>query len=388
MAGGFSLQAAWAGTLAAIVGFTSSFPVVLEGLRAVGATSTQAASGLMALSVALGLCSLVLSLWTRMPVTAAWSTPGAALLVASGVQAGGFATAVGAFVIAGLLVCLAALWHPLGRMVSAIPSAIANAMLAGVLFGLCIAPVAAIVEMPLAALSIVTAWAVVARFNRLLAVPAAVIVAIGFVAATAPAGSGTLAWWPQPEFVAPVFTLPAAIGIAVPLFLVTMASQNIPGLAVLNANGYRPPTGPLLAMTGLSSVAAAPFGGHAVNLAAITAAICAGEDAQPDPARRYWAGVAGGTVYLVLGPFVGAMSAWIAGASPVLIAAGAGLALLGPFAGAVAAAMVDPADREAAVVTFIVTASGISFFGIGGAFWGLLAGGAIYALSRWSRARA
>lgn len=378
------MQAAAAGLLAAIVGFASSFAVIVQGLVSVGATRAEAASGLMALSVVMGLIAIALSLRTRLPISIAWSTPGAALLVTSGVPEGGFPAAVGAFLVAGALVVVAGLWKPLGRWVAAIPAPLANAMLAGVLFGLCLAPVRAVAELPLLGLAVVVVWAVVAKFRRLYAVPAAVVVAMVLIAATAqvaPADLGSL--WPRPVLVLPSFTPGAVVGLALPLFIVTMASQNIPGIAVLNVNGYRPAPGPLFRATGVGSLVAAPFGGHAVNLAAITAALCAGPDAHPDPARRWWAATVAGVAYVLFGLGAGAATAFISAAPPVLIEAVAGLALLGAFGSALMAAVAAPADREAAVVTFLVSASGLTFLGIGGAFWGLVAGGAIMALGRW-----
>ncbi|MCC6469756.1 MAG: benzoate/H(+) symporter BenE family transporter, partial [Alphaproteobacteria bacterium] len=185
--------------------------------------------------------------------------------------------------------------------------------------------------------------------------------------------------------VTPEFSLTAVIGVAVPLFIVTMASQNIPGMAVLNINGYRPEAGPLFRVTGIFTLLSAPFGGHAVNLAAITAALCAGPDADPEPARRYWASVIAGAVYVVLGLLAGAATAFISASPPILIEAVAGLALLGAFGSALLGAVTAAEDREAAIVTFVVTASGLSFFSISGAFWGLVAGGAIMALARWRK---
>lgn len=375
------MQAVSAGLLAGFVGFASSFAVVLQGLTAVGASPAQAASGLMALSIAMGLAGIVLSLRLRLPISVAWSTPGAALLAATAAPAGGFSEAVGAFLICGVLLTIAGLWKPLGRAVAAIPAPLANAMLAGILFTLCLAPVRAVSEQPMAGLAIVLAWAVVARINRLLAVPAAVLVAVAVIAASAPMPAG--GWMPQPEIVVPGFSVASLTGIALPLFIVTMASQNIPGLAVLSANGYRPEAGPLFTVTGLFSLAGAPLGGHAVNLAAITAALCAGDGAGPDPARRWVAAVVAGAVYVVFGLAAGAVTAFVASAPPVLIQAVAGLALLGPFGGAMLGAVQAPQGREAALVCFVVTASGVAFLGIGGAFWGLLAGGMMMALARW-----
>ncbi|KQY15365.1 benzoate/H(+) symporter BenE family transporter [Rhizobium sp. Root482] len=388
----FSLQSLFMGLLTAFVGFASSFAVVLQGLTAVGATETQAASGLMALCISMGLCAIVLSLSTRLPVSIAWSTPGAALLASSVPVAGGFATAVGSFLVCGVLVVMAGLWKPLGRAVAAIPAALANAMLAGVLIGLCFAPVKAVAFDPLLGLPIVLAWAIVGSVNRLFAVPAALlafalVLAFGIdMPADAVARlSATLV--PQGEWVSPAFTTAGLVSIALPLFIVTMASQNIPGIAVLKVNGYEPRPGPLFATTGVFSILSAPFGGHAVNLAAITAAMCAGEDAHRDPARRYWAAVVAGAGYVVFGLLAASVIAFVRLAPPILIEAVAGLALIGAFAGSAMAAFKEPDSREAAAVTFLVTASGVGFAGISGAFWGLLAGGLMLALARFTRAR-
>lgn len=380
------------GLLTAFVGFASSFAVVLQGLTAVGATEAQAASGLMALCISMGLCAIVLSLATRLPVSIAWSTPGAALLASSVPVAGGFATAVGSFLVCGMLVVLAGLWKPLGRAVAAIPAALANAMLAGVLIGLCFAPVKAVAFDPLLGLPIVLAWAIVGSINRLFAVPAALL-AFALVLAFGvdmPADavtrlSATLV--PQGEWVSPAFTTAGLVSIALPLFIVTMASQNIPGIAVLKVNGYEPQPGPLFATTGVFSILSAPFGGHAVNLAAITAAMCAGEDSHRDPARRYWSAIVAGAGYVVFGLLAASVTAFVSLAPPILIEAVAGLALVGAFAGSAMAAFKEPDSREAAAITFLVTASGVGFAGISGAFWGLLAGGLMLALARFTRAR-
>jgi benzoate membrane transport protein len=383
----FSVQALFMGVLTAFVGFASSFAVVLHGLQAVGATEAQAASGLMALSISLGLCAIVLSVSTRLPVSMAWSTPGGALLASTGVVEGGFNAAVGAFIVCALLIVVAGLFKPLGRAVAAIPAPLANAMLAGVLIGLCFAPVKAIGFNPLLGLPIALAWIVVGAFKRLWAVPAALAAFVLVVVFGVDVPDGALAsvqrsLLPTIELVTPVFNVPAFISIALPLFIVTMASQNIPGIAVMKVNGYETKPGPLFAVSGIFSLFSAPFGGHAVNLAAITAAMCAGPDAHPDPRRRYWAVIVCGICYLILGPLAGAVTASVALAPPILIQAVAGLALIGAFSGSATAAFQAPATREAAAVTFLVTASGVSFGGISGAFWGLLAGGLMMALSQ------
>ena len=383
----FSTSALAAGLLACFVGFAGTFAVIIRGLTAVGATPEQAASGLLAVSVAMGVGGIVLSLATRQPISVAWSTPGAALLASSAQVPGGFAGAVGAFLVTGALIILAGQVRPLGRAVAAIPAPIANAMLAGVLLGLCLAPARAAAATPAMGLAIVAAWAIVGKFNRLYAVPAAVLVAAMLIATTTQfSGLSAASLWPVAVLVTPVFSLAAVVGIAVPLFIVTMASQNIPGMAILNVNGYRPDAGRLFTATGIFSVLAAPFGSHAVNLAAITAALCAGTDAHPDPRRRYWAAVVSGTGYILFGLLAGAATAFIAASPPVLIEAVAGLALLGAFGAALMGAVADPKEREAAIVTFLVTASGLTWFGVSGAFWGLLAGGTMHALAKWRTA--
>ncbi|KJE35135.1 benzoate transporter [Thalassospira sp. HJ] len=381
-----SPQSIFMGLLASFVGSASSFAVVLQGLTGVGASPEQAASGLMALSISMGLCAIVLSLKTRLPISIAWSTPGAALLATSGAIEGGFAVAVGAFIVCAVLIIISGVWKPLGRAVAGIPAPLANAMLAGVLLGLCLAPVKAVAFDPLLGLPIVIAWIVMGRFNRLLAIPAALLAFVAVMVfgvefpenAIADLGHSIA---PPVEFIMPEFTLAGLVGIALPLFIVTMASQNIPGTAVLRANDYDTPPGPLFTVTGIFSLLSAPFGGHAVNLAAITAALCAGKDAHPDPSKRYWAAFSGGVFYIVFGLLAGLVTAFISLAPGILIEAVAGLALIGAFAGSAVAAFKEEDGREAAAVTFIVTAAGLTFYGISGAFWGLLAGGLIYFLT-------
>ena len=387
-----SPQAFFMGLLTAFVGFASSFAVVLQGLKAVGASDAQAASGLMALSISMGLCAIALSLATRLPVSIAWSTPGAAPAASAGAVAGGFAASVGAFIVCALLIVIAGLFKPLGRAVAAIPAPLANAMLAGVLVGLCYAPVKAVSFNPAFGLPIVIAWLAVAAWKRLYAVPAALIAFVGVLAFGVEIPDGALSAWsqslgPTVVLVTPEFHLASIVSLGLPLFIVTMASQNIPGIAVLKVNHYEPNPGPLFATTGLFSLFSAPFGGHAVNLAAITAAMCAGEDAHPDPKRRYWAAIIAGIGYVVFGLLAGAVTGFVALAPPVLIQAVAGLALVGAFSGSAFAALKEPESREAAAITFIVTASGVTFGGISGAFWGLLAGGLAMGLAKLARRR-
>ncbi|WP_089154616.1 benzoate/H(+) symporter BenE family transporter [Micromonospora sp. NBS 11-29] len=367
------LQPVLAGVVTALVGFASSFTVVLAGLRAVGADPAQAASGLLTLCVASGACAVWLGLRHRLPLAIAWSTPGAALLVATGPVPGGWPAAVGAFLLTGLLIVAAGLIPVLGRAVAAIPTPIASAMLAGVLLPLCTAPVRALVEVPRLAGPVVLVWLLLHRFARRWAVPGALAVAVVAIALTT-SGPARLDAAPVVALTAPVWTLPAVVGLALPLFLVTMAAQNVPGAAVLAGYGYRAPLGSALRVTGLATVLGASAGGHAVNLAAITAALAAGPDAHPDPERRWIASVTAGIGLALLGLGAGAATALVLLSPPVLVEAVAGLALLAALAGAVSAAVADPDAREAAVVTLVVTASGVSLLGVGGAFWGLVAG--------------
>lgn len=387
-----SLQAVFMGVLAPVVGIASSFAVVIQGLTAAGASADQAASGLTVLILAMGLCGMLLTLRTRMPITIAWSTPGAALLVGTDMLPGGFPEAVGAFLISGALVVAAGVIRPFGRAVAAIPAPLANAMLAGVLLGLCLAPFRAIAFDPLLGLPIVLAWVLVGRVNRMLATPAALIafvlvVTIGLDLPADSLGRLSAAIPPPIEPVLPNVSLAGLAGLALPLFLVTMASQNIPGIAVLKVNGFAPAPGPLFSVTGLFSLAGAPFGAHSVNLAAITAAMCAGRDAHEDPSRRYVASLVAGGVNVCLALIAGTLTTFISFAPSVLIEAVAGLALIGAFTASAVAAFGEPADREAAAVTFLVTASGLTFYGISGAFWGLLAGGLVMGLRRLGRDR-
>ena len=359
-----------AGIVTALVGFTSSFAVVLAGLKAVGADPAQAASGLLALTLAVGLGVLVLAWRSRVPVTLAWSTPGAALLAASVVPDGGWPAAVGAFLGAGLLLALTGMVPALGRLMARIPSSLAQAMLAGILLQLCLAPFKALGTVPVFVAPVILCWLLMMKFAPRWAVPAALLVALGVIAITL-ASAGTAvepaAMVPALAWTTPAFSLQAMAGIALPLFVVTMASQNIPGVAVLRSFGYETPWRPAMLVTGAGTVAGAPFGGHAINLAALSAALAAGEEAGSDRNRRWVA-------YLVLAAFSAALVAVVNQAPAGMLEAVAGLALLGTLASAVSAALADPEDRIAPAVTFLMAASGLAFTGIGSACWALLAG--------------
>lgn len=372
-----------AGIVTALVGYTSAFAVVLAGLRAMGASPGQAASGLLAVTVTMGAASALLSWRYRMPIISAWSTPGAALLATTGAVAGGWPAAVGAFVICGVLFVLTGLWPALARWVQKIPTPIAQAMLAGVLLPLCIAPVTSLAKHPWAVAPVLVVWLVLLKLRPRWAVPLAfvaalVVIAVALVRDDAVPAVAELV--PHVEWTTPSITLQALTGVVLPLYIVTMASQNIPGAAVLASYGYSVPWRPSLAVTGVGSVVGAPFGGHAINLAAISAALAAGPDAGSDTSRRWIAGVSSGAANLVLGVLSTGLTAVVLAAPEGVIQAVAGVALVGAFAAACAGAMADESARVPAAVTFIVAASGTTVAGVGSAFWALVVGILVYVI--------
>lgn len=366
-----------AGVVTALVGFTSSFAVVLTGLDAVGADALQAASGLLSVSLMMGLACVVLAWRYRMPITVAWSTPGAAVLVATGTVEGGWPAAVGAFLVTAALILLTALWPALGALIARIPPSIAQAMLAGVLLPLCLAPITGLIANPWGVVPVVLTWLVFARLAPRWAVPfaflaAAVVVAVSLIGEGTPFDLALLL--PRLEFTAPTFTIGALVGLALPLFIVTMASQNVPGIAIMRSFGYEVPWRPAMLVTGVGTALGATAGGHAINLAAISAALAASPDADPDPKRRWVAGVSTGASYLVLAVFSAAFAALVVLAPDAVIPAVAGLALFSAFGSSVQQAIDDPGERIPAVVTFLVAASGIAVLGVSAAFWALVAG--------------
>ncbi|ACL39648.1 benzoate transporter [Pseudarthrobacter chlorophenolicus A6] len=366
-----------AGVVTALVGFTSSFAVVLAGLKAVGADPAQAASGLLALTLTVGVGVLLLAWRSKVPVTLAWSTPGAALLATSGTPDGGWPAAVGAFLAAGVLIALTGLIPALGRLMARIPASLAQAMLAGVLLQLCLAPFTALGTVPLFVAPVIACWLLMMKFAPRWAVPAALLVALGVIAfslAATGTGPGTGGVLPQLVWTTPSFSLQAMVGIALPLFVVTMASQNVPGVAVLRSFGFSTPWRASMLVTGAGTVLGAPFGGHAINLAALSAALAAGEEAGSNRSRRWVAGFTSGLAYLVLAAFSAALVTLVTAAPAGMLEAVAGLALLGTLAASVSSALADAEDRIAPAVTFLMAASGLAFAGIGPAFWALLAG--------------
>jgi len=368
------LQPITAGIVASIAGFASSFALLIAGLRAVGATEAEAASGLLVLCVFQGALAIGLSLRYRMPLSFAWSTPGAALLVAAHRTTGNFHAAVGAFLLCGVLLLATGLWPWLARTMTRIPRPIASAMLAGILFPICLAPVQAAVQLPVLAVPPIVVWLVLTRFAPRWAVAGAVVVTAVAVVLSGP-HIPAVHLLPTVQFVLPAFEPFVLVGLGVPLYIVTMAGQNVPGFAVLRTFGYEhPPARAMLAATGVATAVGSVFGAYTLNLSAIVAAMMAGPDADPDRNRRWIATVSSGCAYLVIGLAAGAATALVSASPPILIEAVAGLALLGALISSVTAALDEPQHRVVAIVTFLVVASGIQLFNIGSAFWGLIVG--------------
>ena len=369
-----SLSAIAAGFVTVLVGFASSAVIVFQAAQSLGASPEEISSWMWALGLGMGLTCIGLSLRYRMPVVTAWSTPGAAMLIGS-VAGLPLSDAIGAFLMSALLIAASGFSGFFERMISRIPASLASGMLAGVLlrFG-----IDAFAAMKTQLGMVLTMFAVYLLARRLLPRYAVILTLLVGIAFAAGLGllrvDGLSLQLAKPVFTTPTFSLAAIVGIALPLFIVTMASQNVPGVAVIRASGYAIPISPVVGWTGLVNLLLAPFGAFALNLAAITAAICMGREAHEDAARRYVAAIAAGVFYVVVGLFGATVAALFAAFPKELILAIAGIALLGTIGNSLAAALRDEAEREPALVTFLVTASGLSLAGIGSAFWGLLAG--------------
>lgn len=370
--------------VAALVGFGGTLALVLAAAGAVGATPVEASSWVAALCLAVAASSIALSVHHRMPIITAWSTPGAALIAGFGGGIG-MEAAAGAFLVAGGLMMLCAAIRPLGTAVARLPGGVAAAMLAGVLVRFVMALAEQAKSAPGLVLPVIAVFLLVRRLQQNWAVPAALVAGIAGAAA-----SGSMAALPALEFsalawITPRFDAGVIIGLGLPLFLVTLASQNLPGFAVLTASGYVPPVRSILAITGLASVMGAPFGAHATNLAAITAALCTGPDTDPDKRTRWRAGVVYGGFYVALAAAGASLVGVFAALPGALVATIAGVALLSPLTGALTAALSEERHRIAAVATFATTGSGISALGLAAPVWGLAAGLAILALDRLPR---
>ena len=371
-----SASALVAGFVTVLVGLTSSIAIVFQAAQSFGATPAQLSSWVWAIGIGVGLSCWLPSLWWRKPVVMAWSTPGAAVLATAGAT-GAFTMneAIGAFVLCAALILLVGVTGWFERLMNRIPVAIASALLAGVLvrFGLD-AFAAAQTNTWLVVLMLMT-YLLGRRFAPRYAVMATLAVGVAIALA-----QGKIQWSAvQPGLTFPVFTMPAfslqaAISLALPLFVVTMASQNLPGVAVIRGTGYDLPVSKLITITGFASLVLAPFGGYALNLAAISAAICMGPEAHPDKARRYTAAVVAGVLYTLVGCF-GVVIAGLLTAFPhELVVAIAGIALLGTIGSGLFTALQAEQYREAALITFLVTVSGVTIAGVGSAFWGVVAG--------------
>ncbi|ODV14574.1 MAG: hypothetical protein ABT20_00210 [Rubrivivax sp. SCN 70-15] len=379
----FSLSATVAGFVAVLVGFTSSVVIVFQAAAALGATPAQTSSWIWALGLGMGLTSAGLSLWYRQPVLTAWSTPGAALLATAGAGVS-MNDATGAFIVCALLIVAAGASGAFARVMNRIPQALAAALLAGVLAHFAIDAFVALQHR----FTLVGAMLLAYLFGRRLwpryAVPGVLATGAAIAALHGELRWSGIAW----QLATPVFTLPhfsvaATMGIALPLFVVTMASQNLPGVAAQRAAGYDTPVSPVVTTTGLATLLLAPFGAYALNLAAITAAICMGREAHEDPSRRYVAALMAGVFYVALGLVGGAVVGLIAAFPKELVIALAGFALLGTIGSGLAVATRDEKSREAALITFLVTASGLTLAGVGAPFWGVVAGALALAVQHW-----
>ncbi|WP_036234489.1 benzoate/H(+) symporter BenE family transporter [Marinobacterium litorale] len=370
----FSLSHISAGFVAVLVGYTSSVVIILQAARSAGASDTQIGSWLWALGLGMAVTSIGLSLRYKTPLLTAWSTPGAALLV-TGLMGHSLNEAVGIFMFASALAMLAGLSGGFDRLIRHVPSALAGAMLAGVLFQFGLDLFVALEDSTWLVGTMLVTYLLARCYLPRYVIPLTLVAGLSCVAVQGQLVVDelelALAW---PVWVKPEFSVAALIGVGLPLFIVTQTSQNLPGLAVLRANGYETPVSPVITTTGLTGLLLAPFGGYAFNLAAITAAICMGENADPDPKRRYRAAVWAGCFYLLTGLFGATVVALFAALPGALVMSIAGLALLATIGNSLAAALESGESRESALITFLVTASGISLMGVGSAFWGLVIG--------------
>ncbi|MBE2258082.1 MAG: benzoate/H(+) symporter BenE family transporter [Rhodobacteraceae bacterium] len=371
----FSASALIAGFVAVLVGFTSSAVIVFQAARTLHATTAEIASWMCALGLGMGLTSIVLSLRFRVPVLTAWSTPGAAMLITSAAGVS-MPEAIGAFLVSAALITVSGFSGWFERMIDRIPIAIASGMLAGVLLRFGLDAFLAMKANFALVLPMFCAYLLGRRLLPRYAIVLTLALGVGIAASQGVLRVDEIRLeLATPVFIAPAFSWPALVGVALPLYVVTMASQNVPGVAVIRASGYRQlPISPLIGWSGAANLLLAPFGGFALNLAAITAAICTGREAHEDPARRYVAAVAAGAFYLLIGLFGATVGSLFLAFPKELVLAIAGFALLGTIGSGLAAALSQEAEREAALLTFLVTASGIALAGIGSAFWGLLAG--------------
>lgn len=373
-----------AGFVAVLVGYTSSVAIIFQAAQAAGASPAQLASWMWALGIGMGTTCIGLSLYFRTPILTAWSTPGAALLV-TGLDGLTMHEAIGVFLLTSTLLTLAGATGSLQRLMTFVPRHLAAAMLAGILVRFGMDAFSSMQTQPVLVAAMFGTWLFARFLLPRYTVPLALMCGIIVAGILGLLHLNTLDWTPaRPVFMTPEFSWSAFIGVAIPLFIVSVTSQNVPGLAVLRANGYTTPASPLVGWTGFAGLVLGPFGGFSFNLAAITAAICMSREADPQPERRYMAAVWAGLFYLLTGIFGATVVSLFSAFPAELVAAIAGLALLGTIATSLAGALGEEQGRDAAIVTFLCTASGLALFGIGSAFWGLILG----MLVHWMRARA
>lgn len=380
-----STSAVVAGFIAMLTGYTSSLVLMFQAGQAAGLSTGQISSWIWSLSIGMAICCIGLSLRYRAPIMIAWSTPGAALLITS-LPGEAYGEAIGAYIVASGLIVVIGLTGSFDRLMRRIPGSLAAALLAGVLFKIGLEICVAAEQQPLLVSAMLLAYLLGKRWQPRYAVLAALIVG------SLLAGLFGLLNFEQfelqlavPEWTTPSFSLAAVIGIGIPLFIVAMASQNLPGMAVLRANGYDVPASPLLTTTGLTSILLAPFGSHGIHMAAISAAICAGPEAHEDPRKRYTAAIWCGVFYGIAGIFGATLAALFTALPKALILSIAALALFASIIGGLTQAMSEPKEREAALITFLVTASGMTLFSVGSAFWGIIAGLLTLAILNWGK---
>lgn len=376
-----------AGFVAVLVGYASSAAIIWQAASAAGANAEQIAGWMTALGIGMGVSTLALSWWYNAPVLTAWSTPGAALLATS-LQGVTLAETIGVFIFANALILLCGVTGLFARLMKLIPHSLAAAMLAGVLLRFGLQAFTNLEGHALLCGSMLAAWLFAKAFAPRYAIVTTLVVGgmVAWILGDVVTENITLSVV-APQFIAPTFTLTSLISIGLPFFLVTMASQNAPGFATMKASGYPLPVSPLIIFTGGLALLLSPFGVYSICIAAITAAICQSPDAHPDAGKRWLAAVAAGLFYLLAGIFGGSITGLMAALPLSWIQMLAGLALLGTISGSLYQALNNEAERDAAIVTFLMTASGVTLMGIGSAFWGLILGGVCYAVfSRLRRA--
>lgn len=369
-----------AGTVASITGTAATTAIFLSAFVAIGATKEQTVSMVALMLVFYGSLSIILSWRFKMPLSVVWSTPGAALLAGSSLSGIGFNNAMGGILVCGLLLALTGLWPKLGEIVSAIPKSIASAMLAGVVFSFCVAPFVASASYPTLVIPVIVVWVLLYWLAPLWASPVAIVLAFTIIGVNQGLSVTAADWAVSFSVVQPSINLASIFTIAIPLYLVAMASQNVPGIAIMNSYGYKVPFRVSLTTTGLGTVVASFLGGFVMNLAAITAALNANEQAHKDPAKRWIASVSGGVFYLILAIFTGVAVAFVYQTPRDLLLAASGLALLPTIVNAFNVMVENAKERLPAVITFLIASSGISFFQVGAAFWAILVGLVVIAL--------